>query len=96
MVFRSMPRTTCKAASGAVDLTVAKLFLSQQVSRNHYEGKFSLSKVALGSLSSAILSEGKTLRPDGGALESGNGSLQREAAALQPLLTFLHVEPEIM
>lgn len=26
----------------------------------------------------------------------GNGSLQREAAALQPLATFLHVEPETM
>lgn len=32
--------------------------------------KFSLSKVALGYLSSTIPSEGKTLRPDGGALES--------------------------
>lgn len=69
MVFRSMPKTTCKAISGAMDLTVAKLFLSQQVSRNHCDWKFSLSKVALGYLSSAIPSEGKTLRPDG-ALES--------------------------
>lgn len=70
MVFRSMPKTTCKAISGAMDLTVAKLCVSQQVSRNHCDWKFSLSKVALGYLSSAIPSEGKTLRPDGGALES--------------------------
>lgn len=52
--------------------------------------------MALGHLSSAIPSEGSTLRPDGGAPESENGSLRHEAAALQPLLTFLHVEPETM
>lgn len=71
MVFRSMPKTTCKAVSGAMDLIVAKLFLSlsKSVGITVIE-KFSLSKVALGYLSSAIPSEGKTLRPDGGALES--------------------------
>lgn len=68
MFFGSMLKTTCKAVSGAVDLTHTKL--SQQAIGSTMLAKLSLSKVALGCLSPAIPSEGKTWRPDGGTLES--------------------------
>lgn len=64
-----MPKTTCKAISGALDVSVGKPAPSQRVLWCHWLPS-SLCRVALGYLSSAIPSEGKTLRPDGGALES--------------------------
>ena len=69
MFFWSMPKTTCKAISGALDVSVGKPTPSQRVLWCHWLPS-SLCRVALGYLSSAIPSEGKTLRPDGGALES--------------------------
>lgn len=73
---------------------------SPQVSRCQYGCKIHcLSKVELGYLSTAVSSEGKILRPDGGALESeemGVFSTKLLLLLLLPLLTFLHTEPEIV
>lgn len=52
-------------------------------------------KIALGYLSSAIPSEGKPLRPDGGALESEEmGPFIMKLLLFSHLWHFLHVEPE--
>jgi len=92
-----MPKTTCKAISGAVDLTVAKLFLSlsKSVGTTVIEKFSQQGCIGLPLFSHSLRGKNFETRWWSSGVR-GHGSLQHEAAALQPLLTFLHVEPEIM
>lgn len=87
-VFLKHAQDDLQAISGALDVSVEAHSLSASALVS-LVAKFSL-QGCTGLLTSHSL-RGKTLRPDGGALESGNGSLQHGAAALQLLVTFLHV-----
>lgn len=86
-----MPKMTCKAVSSCGP-TDAKL--SQKVNRyQSLVAKFSQDCTGLPLFSHPL--RGKTFETrwwSSGVW--GNGSLHHEAAALQPLVTFLHVEPE--
>ena len=96
MFFWSMPKTTCKAISGALDVSVAKLAPSERVLRVTVVAKSSLQGCTELPLFSHSL-RGKNFETrwwSSGV--RGDVSLQHGAAALQPLLTFWHVEPDTM
>ena len=96
MFFWSMPKTTCKAISGALDVSVAKLAPSERVLRVTVVAKSSLQGCTELPLFSHSL-RGKNFETrwwSSGV--RGNGSLQHEVAAFQPLLTFWNVEPDTM
>lgn len=92
MFSGSMPRTTCKAVSGAVDLTRAKLFLSKSVGVTMVAELSRHGCTGLPFFRHSLRGKSFETRWWSSGVR-GNGSLQHEAAALQPLAT---LEPETM
>ena len=96
MFFWSMPKTTCQAISGALDVSIAEPTPSQRVLWCHYGCQVLSAGLHWATSLQPFPQRGKTETRWWSSGVRGNGSLQHGAAALQPLLMFLHVEPDTM